>query len=59
MSDLVTFILKEEQSHIQEELVGRHVAVIFDGTTHLGEALTIVLRYLSDEWTLEHRLIRL
>lgn len=34
-----------------KELAGRHVAVIFDGTTRLGEALAIVLCYVSDEWT--------
>ena len=35
------------------------MAVTFDGSTRLGEALAIVLRYVSDEWTLEQRLIRL
>ena len=59
ISDLVPFILKEEQSRIQEELAGRNVAVIFDGTTRLGEALAIVLHYVSDEWTLEQRQIQL
>ena len=49
MSALVPFILKEEQSRIQEELAGRHVAVTFDGTTRLGKALAIVLCYVSDE----------
>ena len=59
MSDLVPFILKEEQSRIQKELAGRYVAVTFDGTTCLREALAIVLCYVSDEWTLEQCLIRL
>ena len=52
MSDLVPVIMKEE-------LAGKHVAVIFDGTTRLGKTLAIVLRYVSDEWSLEQRLIRL
>ncbi len=50
ISDLVPFILKEEQSRIQGEIAG---------TTCLGEALAIVLRYVSDEWTLEQHLIRM
>ena len=56
MSDLVPFILKEEQSRIQEELAGRHMAVIFFVTTHLGEALPIVMHYVNDECTLEQQL---
>ena len=33
--------------------------VIFDGTTRLGEAMTIILQYVSDSWTLEQRLVRI
>ena len=59
MSDLVPFILKEEQCRIRKEIADKHVAVIFDGTTRLGEALAIVLRFVSDDWTLEQRLVRM
>jgi hypothetical protein len=34
------------------------VSVIFDGTTHNGEALCIVLRYVTDELTIHQVLIR-
>lgn len=56
MTDLV---LKEEQSRIQGEIAGKKVSVILDGTSRLGEALAIVLRYVTDDWTLEQRLIRM
>ena len=59
MSDLVPFILKEEQCRIKEEIADRQVAVIFDGTSRLGEALAIVLRFVSDDWILEQRLVRM
>ena len=35
------------------------MSVIFDGTTRLGEALAIVVRFVSDEWSLEQRLVKL
>ena len=41
MSDLIPF-LQQEQHNIQNEIYGRDVLVIFDGTTCLGEALAIV-----------------
>ena len=41
------------------EISGKDVSVIFDGTTRLDEALAIVLRYISPEWTIEQRLVRM
>ena len=33
--------------------------MIFDGTTRLGEALAVVVRFVSDDWELEQRLLRI
>jgi len=43
MFDLVSFILKD---CLKQELQGKQVSVIFDGTTRLGEALAII-RFVS------------
>ena len=59
MSDLVPFILKEEQCRIKHEIADKQVGVIFDGTTRLGEALAIVIQFISDDWTPEQRLVRM
>lgn len=59
MADYVPFILQEEQARIRQEVQNRHVSVIFDGTSRLGEALAIVLRFISDEFSVEQRLVRL
>ena len=32
---------------------------MFDGTTHTCEALAIVIRFVSDPWVIEQRLIRI
>lgn len=59
MFDLVPFILKEEEARIQKEITGKYLSVIFDGTSRLGEALAVIVRFVGEEWTLEHRLIRM
>ena len=59
LSDLVPFIREQEVAQIRQEIAGRKVSVIFDGTTRLGEALVIVLRFVTDDWQITHRLIRL
>ena len=56
MSDLIPFILVEEQHKIKAELQGRKVSVIFDGTTRLGEALVIILRFV-DDFMIKQRLV--
>ena len=38
---------------LKEEINGKDVAVIFDGTSRLGEALVIVLRFVDVEsWSI-------
>ena len=41
MSDLV-----HEQADIEAEISGKPVSVVFDGTTRLGEAMVIVVRFV-------------
>ena len=57
MSDLIPFIQSEEQQQIKAEMQGKKVSFIFDGTTRLGEALVIVLRFV-DEFVIKQRLVR-
>lgn len=47
VSDLIPFIASQEQPRIKEDISGKFVAVIFDGTTRLGEAMVIALRLLT------------
>ena len=55
MLDYIPFILSEEESRIRDR---RSVAVIFDGTSRVGEALAILLRYIDAEWCVQQRLAR-
>ena len=58
MHDYIPFILKEEESHIRSEIQGQQLSVIFDGTSPLGEALAVLLRFVAD-WSLQQRLVRI
>ena len=48
----------EEKKRIRSEIDGLDVAIIFDGTTRLGEALAVVLRFFSG-WKIQQRLVRI
>ena len=58
MSDVVPFILAKEQAEIKEEIAGKPLSIIFDGTSRLGEAMTIVARFIGPEWSIQQRFIR-
>ena len=60
MSDLIPLILSKEKKRIKEEISGKDVSVIFDGTSRLGEAVVVVLRFIDfDSWSPQQRLVRL
>ena len=58
MYDYLPFILREEESCIRMEIDGHFVAVIFDGTSCVGEALAIILRFVDSDWSIHQRLVR-
>ena len=35
------------------------LSVVFDGSTHLGEAVAIIVRFVDTNWILQQRLVRL
>lgn len=57
MSDLIPFISSQEQSKIKEEISGKYLSVIFDGTTRLGEAMAVLVRYVDSDWKIQQRLV--
>ena len=42
---------------ISKEIEGKKVSVIFDGTIRMGEAMAILVRFVSDDWRIEQQLI--
>ena len=55
----IPLILKQETERLKEEIATRDLGLIFDGSTRLGEAIVIIVRFVSDSWFIVQRLIRL
>ena len=49
MSDIVPFILAHEKEKLKNEVSGKPLSIIFDGTSRLGEVSAIVLRFIDSE----------
>ena len=59
MAQYIPFVLEEEQSLIKKDLsTATACTVTFDGSTRLGEALAIIIRYIDSEWAIQQRLVR-
>ena len=59
LRQLVPFIHDSEMSLVQQEISGRNVSLIFDGTTHVAEAFVVILRYVDDQWNIQQRVVGL
>jgi len=57
--DLIPFILQNEWTVVKQEIEGRDVSVVFDRTTHLGEAIAGVLHFVDGEGNIQQQLLRL
>ena len=57
MRQLVPFILSEEIEKVKQEISGKSVSIIFDGTTHVTEAFVLILRFIGDNWELKQRVV--
>ena len=55
--DLIPFILEKERQINKVSIQGKWLSVIFDGTSHCGEALAILVRYIDDSWNIQQRLL--
>ena len=58
LRQLIPFILHDEVETLKQEISGRPISIIFDGTTHVAEASVVVLRFI-DNWTVVQRVSRL
>ena len=48
LSDNIPFIHSQEISLVKTEISKKNIAVVFDGTSRLGEVFAIVVRYVDN-----------
>ena len=59
MAQLIPFLANNELSTAKDELsTANFLAVIFDGSTRLGEVLAIVVRFVDEVMRIQQRLVR-
>ena len=60
LRELIPSVLQKEKETLQSELSeAKAVSTIFDGSTRLGEALAIIVRFVDSQWNVQQRLVRL
>ena len=56
MADVVPLIHQQELELVKNESQ-ENISVFFDGTTHHGEALAIILHFVDDDWCIQQCLV--
>ena len=57
---IIPFILEEEDKQLHTEIASTTaLSVVFDGSTHLGEAVAVIVCFVDTSWILQQRLVRL
>jgi hypothetical protein len=56
LRQLVPFILENEINQLKEEISGKHVGIV---TTHVSEALVVVLRFVNQDWVIKQQVCRM
>ena len=59
LRQLLQFIRQNDICHLKKEIEGKYVSILFDGTTHVCEALVVIIRYVDDDWQIQQRVCRL
>ena len=59
LSEMIQFIRNVEREKLQKKIEGKKLSVIFDGTTHVCEAMVIVLHFIDEHWCIKQRTARL
>ena len=60
LTTYIPFILEEEDKQLHAEIVSTTaLSVVFDGSTHLGEAVAIIVRFVDTNRILQQQLVRL
>lgn len=57
LAQLTDFLLSTEKEELRAKVQGERVFLIFDGTSRLGEAFALVVRWMNDQFELNERLL--
>ena len=59
LRQLIPFILNEEMHNLREQVSGKCISIISDGTTHVAKAFVAVVRYVDSEWVISQKVAQL
>lgn len=53
LAEMIPIIHQQETEKLLSEITGKSISVVFDGTTHVCEAMVIIIRYVDDYWCIK------
>ena len=60
LSEIIPQVMEKQKETLKNEIAPHDgFSVVFDGSSRLGEALAIVIRFIDKDWNIQQRLVRL
>ena len=60
LAEFIPMIRQKKMDFVKSEIAANSAfSVIFDGSTRLGEALAIIVRFIEKDWNIQQRLLKL
>ena len=48
---------RRKEERLKHDIADKYVAVIFDGTTHVCEAMVVLICFVDDSWNINQRVV--
>ena len=52
-------ILHQELYHLRQMISGKQISITFDGTTHIAEAVVVVVHFVDDDWIISQKVVEI
>ena len=59
LSQLIPLVFAKEKDTVKSALFGQFLSIVFDGSSRLGKAVLVVVRYVDHNWKIRQVLARL
>ena len=59
LADMIPIVRQQEAEKLLIEITGKSISMVLDGTTHVCEAMVIIIRYVDDYWCIKQRVAKI
>ena len=59
LAEMIPIVRQQQAEKIVADIQGKHISVVFDGTTHVCEAMVIIVRFIDNYWCIKQYVVKI